>query len=118
MQTPLLSPAPGTPDFRRDVGLSSMKQVFDVSYAVHRMAEERTSRRKDRRRQLMEGENEGNNATNPRCAYEDMSQHSKMASSEVSSNSIRFQKTKPVFELNMDNATLLGRRKNQQDVKC
>ncbi|KAJ8659606.1 hypothetical protein O0I10_004585 [Lichtheimia ornata] len=118
VQTPLLSPAPGTPDFRRDVGLSSMKQVFDVSYAVHRMAEERTPRRKDRRRQLMEDESDGMNASNPRCAYEDMAQHSKMASSEMPSNSIRFQKTKPVFELNMDNATLLGRRKNQQEVEC
>ena len=83
------------------------------------MAEEHTPRRKDRRRQLMEGENDGINAANSRCVYEDVSQHSKMASSEMPNNPIRFQKTKPVFELNMDNATLLGRRKNhQQEVEC
>lgn len=42
---------------RRDVfsGLNAMKEVFDVSYAVHRMAEER-ARRKDLRRRQREGQ--------------------------------------------------------------
>ncbi|KAG0182821.1 hypothetical protein DFQ28_005249 [Apophysomyces sp. BC1034] len=165
---------------RRDIfsGITSMKECFDVSYAVHRMAEERARRKNIRRindakddrkfnQIFLNALNNGDSETED-DDERDASLESDLTADETSSSShsgndddheqsieamrknldkttlshdkpntmlqqlqrdrlaqrikqqepSTEQRTKPrkpkaVFELNMDNSTLLGRRKNQ-----
>ncbi|KAG1055912.1 hypothetical protein G6F43_002150 [Rhizopus delemar] len=105
---------------RKDVflsGLSSMKEVFDVSCAVHRIGEERAYRKENKRKRnkwymfssgdalsddeyaTSEGESTVDHIT------------SKMKSQTFKDKpAIVNQKVKKTFDLNMNNATLLGRR--------
>ncbi|KAF7721655.1 hypothetical protein EC973_004331 [Apophysomyces ossiformis] len=169
-----------TAERRRDIfsGITSMKECFDVSYAVHRMAEERARRKNLRRAQDGKDNRKPNqiflNAINNRDSESedddenDTSLESDLTADETSSSSHsanddehdqgietlrrnldktslnhdkpnmmlqqlqrdrlaqrikqrdsptehrqKSRKSKAVFELNMDNSTLLGRRKNQ-----
>lgn len=179
-EQPIESPAK---ERRRDIlsGLSSMKEIFDVSYAVHRMAEER-ARKKELRRKRQErrensyvdvfpnslvnfypAEDEDDDEDDVECVSETDEPSSedsksdtegvrekvekldtkddglpkqmlqnlqrdrilqqmkdantiKAADTDKTSSSKRSKsgrRMKPIFELNMENATLLGRRKNQ-----
>ncbi|KAI8143490.1 kinase-like domain-containing protein [Fennellomyces sp. T-0311] len=154
--------SPSKDQRRRDIfsGLSSMKEIFDVSYAVHRMAEERSRRKEMRRRQQRRGGGLANTLSNVYSDDEDaydgfdddtasssnssshdgetlrstatvdsrgnapsnmlqklqrdrVAQHIRAEKPMPKSEPKRSpRKAKPVFELNMDNATLLGRRRN------
>lgn len=167
---------------RKDIfsGLSSMKEIFDVSYAVHRMAEERARRKELRRRQRREpgrvpppnalnnfydeddddeddddedddmDYNADDRETDDTNGSSDASDSRSTSDSDIETARSRLSKAtlnqntpgnliqqrqrdrigqklraevaeakakkrapKPVFELNMDKATLLGRRKHQ-----
>ncbi|KAI9314420.1 kinase-like domain-containing protein [Dichotomocladium elegans] len=171
-----------TKERRRDIfsGLSSMKEIFDVSYAVHRMAEERSRRKQLRRKQQQQqsqiiytqshqqqpplwgfsnalshglnndhGDDDDDNDDNDDDDdYDDgydnddvyerntsvpVEQHTSSANTrsmlqrlqrdrlsqqkqqqqqqEQQQHPKKVCKPKPAFELNMDNATLLGRRR-------
>ncbi|KAI7860344.1 kinase-like domain-containing protein [Circinella umbellata] len=156
-------PSPTKDQRRRDLfsGLSSMREIFDVSYAVHRMAEERSRRKEIRRRQQRRGvapmpntlgnidsddeddyinDEDTSGSTSTNSSYDDENPRSTTLDSRGGGPSNMLQKiqrdrvtqqlrsekpshkteskrssprkSKPVFELNMDNATLLGRRRN------
>ena len=148
---------------RRDVfsGLPSMKEVFDVSYAVHRMAEERSRRKDIRRRQQQQassnlrGENYPNMMGNiddddenddyndddedddnqeniapppnlpshgePTSLLQKMQrdkltqQMDKPAASTKRSSAHKTTKSKPVFELSLEKASILDRRRHQKE---
>lgn len=168
LDIPGATTAPKTPAHernRRDVfsGLPSMKEVFDVSYAVHRMAEERSRRKEIRRRQHQQqassnlrsdaaysnmmgnidddeddddynnDEDDDDNQENiapppnvpshgePTSLLQKMQrdkitqQMDKPAVSTKRSSAHKSAKSKPIFELNMDKATLIGRRRHQKE---
>ncbi|CDH56674.1 pkinase-domain-containing protein [Lichtheimia corymbifera JMRC:FSU:9682] len=141
---------------RRDVfsGLPSMKEVFDVSYAVHRMAEERSRRKEIRRRQQQQqqasshftypnmmgniddddddddddndGDDQENIAPPPNVSShgEPTSLLQKMQRDKITQQmdkpavstkrSSAHKKSKPTFELSLEKATLIDRRRRHQ----
>ncbi|RCH99019.1 hypothetical protein CU098_008686 [Rhizopus stolonifer] len=100
-------------------GLSSMKEVFDVSYAVHRMGEERAYRKenKTKRNKWNVFSSRMNNVSDEDdCDSEDVEDKvdqvtSKMKSQTLNDRRAKETPAKGAFDLNMTNATLLGRRK-------
>ncbi|KAI9487572.1 MAG: kinase-like domain-containing protein [Benjaminiella poitrasii] len=120
------SPPREIPQFsykRKDFALSGitlMKEMFDVSYAVQRMGEERVKCKENRKRLQQQSERRPLPAIYDPLyliSGSDDEDHDEILS-QLSSNkkalspTILNQPVEPVFDLNMDNATLLGRRKN------
>ncbi|KAJ4472318.1 kinase-like domain-containing protein [Lentinula aciculospora] len=116
LDSPLLSAARGGRAEGRSPGIASLKEAFDITYAVHRMEEEGARRRKYNgrggagARGYLGGLNEEDDedsetvdtsaaAETPRKAVASGTRHRKAGSSG--------------FELDMDAATLLGRRHNR-----
>lgn len=96
-----------------------MKEVFDVSYAVHRMGEERAYRKenKTKRNKWNVFSSRMNNVSDEDdCDSEDVEDKvdqvtSKMKSQTLNDRRAKETPAKGAFDLNMTNATLLGRRK-------
>lgn len=118
---------------RRDLfsGVTSMKEMFDISYAVHRMTEEKQRRKSLRsihdpdahRRSLFMNEINGDTSSEEDISLDETSLSSQTDEDSLSA-AIRLEKKKQehkkhgtksnkggLFELKMENATLLGRRK-------
>lgn len=107
-------------------GLSSMKEVFDVSYAVHRIGEERAYRRENKHKRskwhtfgLRSHHNDDvsdeSNTEEDESAVDQITDKlkSQQLDEGVGKLSIHKSYPKPIkkaFDLNMNNSTLLGRR--------
>jgi hypothetical protein len=111
---------------RRDLfsGVTSMKEVFDISYAVHRMTEEKQRRKSLRsledpdmdRHALFMHEINGDTSSDEEDLMIDETSSSSQTDEDVveSLSAMHLEhKTKKsgLFELKMENATLLGRRR-------
>lgn len=133
-RAPSINAASGTTTPRRDLfsGVSSMKEMFDISYAVHRMTEE-----KKHRKHMNKQEGKSRHALFTSAALnedEDDEDEVDLIADETSSSqtsednvedikdkldlvhleekkAAKSKSNKHLFELNMNNATLLGRRK-------
>lgn len=97
----------------RSPGVATLKEAFDITYAVHRMEEEGTRRRRFRAagaRGFLAGLTEDEEGDDPRI--DGIEEAPKNASSKV--NVLMGQPNGRVpqrgFELDLDGATLLGRR--------
>ena len=106
----------------------SIKEAFDVTYAVHRLEEEAPLQMKARLHNLLNSQqtpepNKLNNAAGPEIDLEAICEEVKAkygnrrpnaaAPTDQSFNSIN--DGSPNFQLNLDKATLLGRRKYKKD---
>ena len=112
-------------DFRTP-GHIALREVFDVGYAVHRMGEEEQRKRKNKgyggntTMALNEDDEDEENGTGLAPSDEVAGVERDLRKATISSNARATQqqqqrqprKKRAGFELNMDNATLLGRRKN------
>jgi hypothetical protein len=135
------SPAPSTP--RRDLfsGVSSMKEMFDISYTVHRLAEEKQIKKnlranpgENRRSVFMNAINgdsssddddmiDETSSSSQTTTHEEVEDHSHAVvemehleeKMNVASITPKRGARNKVFELNMDKSTLLGRRKVLQE---
>ncbi|KAI8338802.1 kinase [Choanephora cucurbitarum] len=116
--------ASGTTTPRRDLfsGVSSMKEMFDISYAVHRMTEEKQRRQhkqsEQRRSLLIHGldditDDDDMTTTDEASIHEEEleSLSHQFKTTELKDKRTRSNKDGGLFELNMSHATLLGRRK-------
>ncbi|OBZ83126.1 Serine/threonine-protein kinase srk1, partial [Choanephora cucurbitarum] len=122
--------ASGATTPRRDLfsGVSSMKEMFDISYAVHRMTEEKQRRQQikqsdtPRRSLLISAVNGLDDMTDDDMTTTDetSSTHdeeeieslgNQFKATQLQKRQTRSNKDGGLFELNMNNATLLGRRK-------
>lgn len=142
-RAPSITGASGTITPRRDLfsGVSSMKEMFDISYAVHRMTEEKQRRKnikqsgdtsKNRRSLFMSAVNgdddditedevdlvtdeTSSNQTSEEDGVHELKEKIDLVnineSTPVNEKKIKSNKQHNLFELNMNNATLLGRRK-------
>ncbi|KAF8743854.1 hypothetical protein AX14_000254 [Amanita brunnescens Koide BX004] len=125
LDSPLLSAALGGRPEGRSPGLATLKEAFDISYAVHRMEEEGARRRKYRGtgvgvHRFLEGLNEddedeeGTGSSNiPRAARQVEALTNHNTAQDLSSRhhkADRKRHSPKGFELDMDGATLLGRR--------
>ncbi|KAF8996279.1 Pkinase-domain-containing protein [Hymenopellis radicata] len=127
LDSPLLSAARGGRVEGRSPGLATLKEAFDITYAVHRMEEEGARRRKYKGRGgagargflsgLNEDEEEDEDEDVPQTSQtiqpaSATTAQAKKASAPASSSS-RGRKvggSGKTFELDLDGATLLGRR--------
>ncbi|KAF9076358.1 kinase-like domain-containing protein [Rhodocollybia butyracea] len=107
LDSPLLSAARGGRAEGRSPGIATLKEAFDITYAVHRMEEEGARRRKYNgrggagARGFLTGLNEDD---------EDLDEPTESSRKAAGSNRTR---KGAGFELDMDAATLLGRRHNR-----
>jgi serine/threonine-protein kinase RCK2 len=121
LDSPLLSAARGGRPEGRSPGIAVLKEAFDVTYAVHRMEEEGARRRKYNGRGgagvrgFLNGLNEDDEddeeedsvpARNTRAAPPT----AKQAPAQETASSRTRRSGQKGFELDMDGATLLGRR--------
>ncbi|KAG1443530.1 hypothetical protein G6F56_010641 [Rhizopus delemar] len=105
---------------RKDVflsGIASMKEAFDVSYAVHRIGEERAYRKENKQRRNrwhMFGSRNISDDEDAAGSSENEVEHitSKAKQPFKGKPTMVNQRVKNTFDLNMNNATLLGRRGN------
>ncbi len=101
---------PDTPTRRQDFrspGVVSLREVFDVSYAVHRMEEEGRRKAKAPLNALNEDDED-----EPMARVEkDLRKASITEGSDKKRRVENHGQRRRAFELNMDNSTLLGRRK-------
>lgn len=121
---------------RKDIflsGLSSMKEVFDVSYAVHRIGEERAYRRENKHKRskwhtfgLRSHHNDDvsdeSNTEEDESAVDQITDKlkSQQLDGGVGKLSIHKSYPKPIkktFDLNMNNSTLLGRRSKHVSIQ-
>ncbi|CAO3695372.1 unnamed protein product [Rhizopus microsporus] len=120
---------------RKDIflsGLSSMKEVFDVSYAVHRIGEERAYRRENKhkrskwhtfglRSHYNDHISDESNTEDDESAVDQITDKlkSQQLDEDVGKLSIHKSYPKPIkkaFDLNMNNSTLLGRRSKHVSI--
>jgi len=102
LDSPLLSAALGRPE-GRSPGLATLKEAFDITYAVHRMEEEGARRRKYR----------GNGMGVHRFLgglNEDDEDEEAIGSDNLPDAARQIEPFAKGFELDLDGATLLGRR--------
>jgi hypothetical protein len=130
-RAPSLNNTSGATTPRRDLfsGVSSMKEMFDISYAVHRITEEKQRRKtikpdSNNRRSLFMSEVNGDDDTEDEADLitdetsstttddnELEALKNKMDQVQIRTKPNKSNKNGGLFELNMNNATLLGRRK-------
>ncbi len=122
LDSPLLSAALGRPE-GRSPGLATLKEAFDITYAVHRMEEEGARRRKYRGNgmgvhRFLEGLNEddeddegSDNLPDAARQIEPFTNHNALQDfSSIHRKPDRKRNSPKGFELDLDGATLLGRR--------
>ncbi|KAJ7591248.1 kinase-like domain-containing protein [Mycena floridula] len=109
LDSPLLSAARGGRVEGRSPGIATLKEAFDITYAVHRMEEEGARRRKYKGTggAGMRGVLSGLNEDDEEDEDDESEIGSPVAKSPTPSSGRRARKG---FELDMDGATLLGRR--------
>ncbi|KIK65430.1 hypothetical protein GYMLUDRAFT_38887 [Collybiopsis luxurians FD-317 M1] len=111
LDSPLLSAARGGRVEGRSPGIATLKEAFDITYAVHRMEEEGARRRKYNgrggagARGFLGGLNEEDD--------EDMETSQTNTPSQPKASGGTRSRKGAGFELDMDAATLLGRRHNR-----
>ncbi|KAF5369885.1 hypothetical protein D9758_001215 [Tetrapyrgos nigripes] len=111
LDSPLLSAARGRRAEGRSPGIATLKEAFDITYAVHRMEEEGARRRKYNgrggagARGFLSGLNEDDEDVDGGELPANVS-----PSSRTSGATTKPRKAGPGFELDLDGATLLGRR--------
>jgi serine/threonine-protein kinase RCK2 len=112
LDSPLLSAARGGRAEGRSPGIATLKEAFDITYAVHRMEEEGARRRKYNGRGgagprgFLSGLNEDDED-----ADADMPPTNNVSSRAPGATTQKPKKAGPKgFELDLDGATLLGRR--------
>ncbi|KAE9410282.1 Pkinase-domain-containing protein [Gymnopus androsaceus JB14] len=115
LDSPLLSAARGGRAEGRSPGLATLKEAFDITYAVHRMEEEGARRRKYNgrggagARGFLSGLNEEDDEE-----IEEADSTAPSTTPRKAAGSTRTRKPgSSGFELDMDAATLLGRRHNR-----
>ncbi|KAK0453328.1 kinase-like domain-containing protein [Armillaria borealis] len=129
LDSPLLSAARGGRVEGRSPGLATLKEAFDITYAVHRMEEEGARRRKYKgrggagARGFLQGLNEDDEEeeeeeeniqrinASPTVATDNAQHTSNVSAAVPTAPSSKARRAGPgMFELDMDSATLLGRR--------
>ncbi|KAK0490718.1 Pkinase-domain-containing protein [Armillaria novae-zelandiae] len=126
LDSPLLSAARGGRVEGRSPGLATLKEAFDITYAVHRMEEEGARRRKYKgrggagARGFLQGLNEDdeeeeeeqeNIISSPTVATENSQRTTNVSTAAQTTPTSKARRAGPgIFELDMDSATLLGRR--------
>ncbi|KAK0206251.1 kinase-like domain-containing protein [Desarmillaria ectypa] len=128
LDSPLLSAARGGRVEGRSPGLASLKEAFDITYAVHRMEEEGARRRKYKgrggagARGFLQGLNEDDEEeeeeediqhirASPTVATDNAQRTGNVSAVVPTSPSSKARRAGPgIFELDMQSATLLGRR--------
>jgi len=110
LDSPLLSAARGGRTEGRSPGIATLKEAFDITYAVHRMEEEGARRRKYNgrggagARGFLTGLNEDDEDEEVHAGANAVARHAVGATAKP-------KKASPKgFELDLDGATLLGRR--------
>ncbi|KAK7470826.1 MAPK-activated protein kinase Srk1 [Stygiomarasmius scandens] len=110
LDSPLLSAARGGRTEGRSPGIATLKEAFDITYAVHRMEEEGARRRKYNgrggagARGFLTGLNEDDEDEEVHAGANAVARHAMGATAKP-------KKASPKgFELDLDGATLLGRR--------
>ncbi|KAI9278127.1 kinase-like domain-containing protein [Sporodiniella umbellata] len=101
-------------------GLSSMKEVFDVSYAVHRMGEERAYRKENKSKRnkwnVFSSRLNTSVSDDDDADSEDVDDKVNQVTHQMKAQTLNDSRSKDAsskkaFDLNMTNASLLGRRK-------
>ncbi|KAK0498485.1 kinase-like domain-containing protein [Armillaria luteobubalina] len=125
LDSPLLSAARGGRVEGRSPGLATLKEAFEITYAVHRMEEEGARRRKYKgrggagARGFLQGLNEDEEeeeeqesiSASPIVATEDSQRTTNVSAAVQATPTSKARRVGPgIFELDMDSATLLGRR--------
>lgn len=125
MDSPLLSAAFGGRPEGRSPGLATLKEAFDITYAVHRMEEEGARRRKYRGNRFLEGLNE-DDEDDEGAGSSHISEAARQVGAPANHNTPQDSSTRHLkadrkrhsprgFELDMNGATLLGRRHRRND---
>jgi hypothetical protein len=120
MDSPLLSAALGGRPEGRSPGLATLKEAFDITYAVHRMEEEGARRRKYRGNRFLEGLNE-EDEDDEGAGSNHISEAARQVEAPANHNTPQDLSTRHLkadrkrhsprgFDLDLNGATLLGRR--------